>query len=254
MKHQKLFIVSVILVFILYVVLSFITVFSVSDVKLTFSVYSDEDVSAACEILDSYKGKNLLFIDTGEVASRITEETSLKVEYVRKSYPYTLEAKIFAREERFVIESDGEYYVLDDEYTVLKTRSTPLNPSDGLSDVLLIFETEVQPVLNVKSELGYADEALYAALKTTVACFLSPRDLLESVTLTETEEAGNFRITVKMRTGTEMVIFKATARTEEKVNAGIAKYSALTDGDLLCGRVLCYEEDSGKITATYTRA
>lgn len=254
MKHKKLLLISGIVTACLYVTLVLVTLFRLSDVNINYSVYSDEDYKVCEEILSSYKGKSLALIDTDEIALKITENTNLKVRRIKKEYPFTLSLDLFSGEERFAIkDGDNGYFVLDSDYVVLKKRTTFLNPADGLSDLLLIFDTEVKPAITLKKPLQYDNPLVYDALKTTVACFSSPRDSVYSVRVIETDEKGNYRMELSMRSGVKILVFKATDKTREKVLAGISKYQSLSDSDLITGKIECYEKDNGEVTAVYTR-
>lgn len=253
MKYKKLLLISAIVTMCLYAVLVFTTVFRVSDVSVNYSVYEDDDYLVASEILSSYKGKNILFIDTDEIAEKITKNTTLKVRTVKKKYPFTVTADLYSSEERFAIRSGEDYYVLDVDYVALKKRSTAINPSDGLSDLLLVFETSIQPEIVLKKSITYDNVTLLNSLKTAVSCFDSPRDRLYSVTVIETPEKGNYRLEVLTRSGVTIRIQKATEKTFEKVSAGISKYEMLEDNDLLSGVIECLERADGQVVATYTK-
>ncbi len=254
MKHKKLLILSGALTVILFFVLVFVTVFRVYDVSIDYSVYSNEDYLVAEEILASYKGKNLIFVDTDEIAAKIVENTNLKVRSIEKEYPFSLKAELYSSEERFAIKAEnGAYYVIDVDYVVLKTRDTLVNPADGLSDVLIDFQTEIKPSITLKQPLKYANQELFDSLKAAIDCFDSPRDRIYSVTVIETQEKGNYRIEIDMRSGVTMQIRKATKSTREKVLAGISKYESLSGGDLLNGTIECFEMDNGSIVSVYTK-
>lgn len=253
MNYKKTVLISGIIATVLYLTLVFVTVFRVNDVNLNVSAYSFEDYGVCTEVLAKYKGKNLLFLNTDQVKDEIVRQTGFKVESVIKNYPYTLTVNLYSNEERFAIEYNDSIYVLDEEYVVMKTRDSLINPADNLSDVLLKFETTVQPVIEKKKPLVYSDDEVFTALKNAVAVFDSPRDVLSSVTVIETAEKGNYRIEMQMRSGVKLLVYKATEKTSEKVTEGILKYSELSDGDLIGGVIECLMLDSGKVTAVYTR-
>lgn len=253
MKYKKLLIICGILTVVLYLVLVFITVFKVTDIVTDYNVYADDDFVLSQQILDSYKGQNMLFLDTQKIADEITDKTCFKVESIQKCFPFTLKVNLYSNEEIYAVEQGGEYYMLDSNYVVIAIRNNLSNPADNLSNVQLIFNTDQKPTLKLKEGLVY-DEELFEALVTSVECFDSPRDHLVSATIQKTPEQGNYRIIFQMRTGVIIEIFKATENTKEKVLLGISKYNSLRDSDLICGKIECYELDSGKIQAVYTRS
>ncbi len=254
MKHKKLLLISAILTAVLYVVLVTVTLFRVSDVNVNYSVYSFEDYAVCEDILASYKGKSLVMLDAEEIALKITQNTNLKVRSIKKDYPFTLTLDLYSGEERFAVaDGDSGYYVLDSDYVVLKKRDTFINPADGLSDLLLIFDTEAEPVVTLKKPLFYENQTVFDSLKTVVSAFDSPRDSLYSVRVIETEEKGNYRMELSMRSGVKILVFKATEKTKEKVLCGISKYRSLSDSDLITGKIECLERSTGEVTAVYTR-
>ena len=253
MNYKKTVLISGIIALCFYLALVFVTVTRVSDINVNYSAHSFEDYELCMEVLSDFKGKNLLFLNTEDVEERVVASTGFKVKSVKKRYPFTLEVNLYSDEERFAVIYNDEIYVLDNEYVVLKTRETLINPADNLSDVLIEFKTALKPTVELKKPLGYPDEVVFNALKTALSCFSSPRDYLSSVAVIETPEKGNYRIEINMRSGLKILVYKATEKTSEKVLAAISKYKELTDGDLICGVIESLMLDSGKITAVYTR-
>ncbi len=249
MKHRKLFLISVTALALLFVVLCFFAVFSVNDINVQYSVYSDSDKALCDEILDGYRGKNLLFLDVDDLKQEILDKTSLKVESITKQYPFTLNVKLFARQERFAIQTaQGDYYILDDEYTVIDKRQSPINGADNLSDIILEFITPDTLTLNLKAPLELSNDSLLQSLKLSLSCFDSPRDLIERVTVYKVDnEADNYRLIFTFRSGVKMEVRKALDLPKEKTQAGLQKYLSLTDVDLFKGTIICYTLDSGEV-------
>ena len=249
MKHRKLFILSVTLAAVLYVVLCFFAVFSVNDISVNYSVYTDSDKAACEQILSSYRGKSLLFLNTDKLAQEITDSTNLKVESITKRYPFTLDIKLFSRQERFAIKTaQGDYYILDDEYTVIDKRPTFENASDKLSNVLLEFVTGDVVTAEIKKPLTISNDQLLQSLKLALSCFDSPRDLLEKVTVFKVDnEVDNYRFIFGFRSGVTMEVRKALYKPQEKCMAGLEKYLSLQDINLYKGTIICYTLDSGEV-------
>ncbi len=253
MKNKRLVITLLSLIFVAVVALFFTALYSVKDVHCEYSVYDSSDVEKAEEILQSFKGKNLIFLNENEVKNAILENTSLKVEKVEKVFPNKIEVKLTSRQERFaVLSPSGNYYVLDEDFTVVAIRGDISNSADELNNIVVDFQVENKPVLELKQTIDTVNDLRYKALRTCVEPFESPRDVIESITLYETEEAGNFRVFIKLREGVTIVVYKALTSTENKILAGLAKYATLADKDKLIGEIVCYQEDSGKIKAVYT--
>lgn len=251
MKHARLLISLLAATAVVFAAMVFHVAFSLRDVNVYYSVYTDGEVEKAEKLLKSFEGKNLLFLKEEEVESAIIGNTSLKVKKIEKNYPDALVVELVARQERFAVETaDGEYFILDDEYSVTDKRADFANEGDGLANVLIEFELLTNPVLEVKGTLNVKNGALGAMAKT-VAKFDSPRDSIKSIRLLEREK-DNVTVFVTLKEGVTIEIRKALERLDEKLEAGLAKYASLTDGEKIEGSVLCYES-LGKIVALHTR-
>ena len=252
MKHARLVIILSVLTTVAFAAMIFHVLFTVRDVNAYYSVYTDEEVEKAEKVLASYKGRNLLFVSEKDVEKRITEETSLKVKSVQKIYPNAIKVELTGRQERFAIPAgDGQYYILDEEYSVVAKRKDVKNP-DGLDNILLSFDTIDKVEVAEKSNLNVTDGGIVEATANVISSFASPRDALLSVVVTERkEEKGNVTVHVTLRDGVVIEVWKALDKVKEKIQAGIAKYNTLSDGEKTGNRILCYEE-KGKITAIYT--
>ncbi len=253
MRNKRLVIILLSLIFVAVVALSFTALYSVKDVECSYSVYDSSDVGKAQELLQSFKGKNLLFLKEDAVEKAILDNTSLKVESVEKVYPNKIKVKLTSRQERFaILSSSGSYYILDEDFTVVAIRNNISNTADELDNILVDFQVEDKPNLELKQTLDIDNDLRYNALYRCVKPFSSPRDEILSITLYETEEKGNFRVFIKLREGVTIVVYKALTNTDNKILAGLSKYSALDDKDKLQGQIVCYEETSGLIKAVYT--
>ncbi len=251
MKHFKLFIILSVLAVLVYTALCFNAVFALSDIQTEYSVYSNNDVEKAEEILSSYKRKNLLFLDTDEIAEKIVKETALKVDFIKKDFPGTLKVRLFARQERFALRSEDGYYILDDEYTVIDFRESAASFSDALSNVVLTFDVKDEVFAESKKPLAISNSALLDSLKTAVSCFESPRDAIEKINVFETEEKGNYRMEIFLRSGVKIEIYKAVENVLDKTKAGLNKYAEIEQADKLDGVISCYQTVSGAIIASY---
>lgn len=252
MRYKRLLLILSIVVLFAFSALVFVAVFSVKDIDVTYSVYG-ETGDLAEEILSQYVGRNLLFVDEAEIADRLKSATALKVDFVEKVYPSTIKVSLSSRQERFAIsDGAGGYYVADEEYAVVDKRSTAANSTDALDNIVVRLDVGESLTLAVGGELPIEEKPYLKAFKTVVESFSSPRDEICSVLIYQTAEAGNYRITVTLRQGVRIVVYKATEKTFQKINAGISKLSALTDAEKLDGKIECWELDGGSVTAVYT--
>ena len=251
MRYRRLLIILSLTVATAFCVLIFVALFSVKDITVDYSVYGSR-VEGVEEVLASYKGRNLLFVGEGEIEQTIKDNFALKVDFVKKVYPSSIEVGVSSRQERFVIPTgEGDYYVVDEEYAVVAKRGDRCNFADELDNILVTFEVSEPPVININKHLDLTN-AYVKGFKDTIEKFSSPRDEIESVSVVETAEKGNVRITLKTRVGVSIVIFKALEKTDEKASAAVAKFRFLSDSDKLTGKIECLMLADGSISAVYT--
>ncbi|MBO4572552.1 MAG: hypothetical protein J5762_02120 [Clostridia bacterium] len=251
MKHKRLLIILSAAVATAFAVLVFVALFSVKDVVVHYSVYG-ERVTAAEEVLSQFKGKNLLFVDENEVADLISEKLALKVDGVKKVYPAGIEVSVSRCRERYAFYRDGAYYIADEQFAVVDKRDDSSNSGDGLGNIIVETDINEELSLEVLTRLDYVNDPYIRALKQTVEPFSDPRDVISRILIYETAEKGNVRITLSLRTGVEIVVYKAFERTGEKVSAAIEKLSTLSDGDKLVGKIECLEREDKTVYAVYT--
>ena len=256
MKHARLLIILSVVTFIAFAVMFFHVLFSVRDVNAYYSVYTDDEVAKAEEVLSSYKGRNLLFVSTKDIESKITLNTTLKVKSVSKIYPNGIKVELTGRQERFAIPAgDGLYYILDEEYSVIEKRGNIKNP-DGLDNILLSFDTVTPVEIAEKSSLNISDGSVLESTAQIISAFSSPRDSLLSVSVSERkEETGNVTVSLTLRDGVVIEVRKALEKPKAKIEAGLEKYSLLSDSEKTQGKILCYEVkvvDAYVVTSTYT--
>lgn len=251
MKHKRALIFLLTTVIIAFAVLIFVGLFSVKDIDVNYSIYGDNEYDLV-EVLSKFKGKNLIFLDEEEVQKELEAKTVLKIDEIKKVYPSTIKVSVSSRQERFAIEGEnGEYFIVDDEYAVVAIRNDIANNTDTLENVLVRFDVSDNLQFSLRSSLDFSNAILFS-FKTVADSFKSPRDEIEQIYVYETEERGNIRITVFMRSGVKIVLYKATERTQEKIVTAKNKLAGLADTDKLFGEIICLEREGGEIYATYT--
>lgn len=251
MKYKRTLIFLFTTVVIAFAVFVFVALFSVKDIDISYSVYGGNEYDCM-SVLEKYKGRNLLFLDENEVKRTLEAKTALKIDEVKKIYPSTVRVCVSTRQERFAL-SDGQggYYILDDEYSVVAKRDNVSNHTDKLDNVIVKFSVPIDLDLSVRKKPDFTNP-LFACFKTAADSFLSPRDEIREIYIYETEEKGNFRVSVSLRIGVRIVLYKAGERTQEKMDKAIEKLASLGDTDKLSGEIICLERENGEIFAAYT--
>ena len=251
MKHKRTVIYLLVAVIAAFAVLVFVSLFSVKDIEVSYSVYGENQYDCK-KILSKFKGQNLLFLDEGEVQRELEKQTVLKIDKVEKVYPSTIKVSVSSRQERFaILDKSGEYFVVDDEYSVVAKRDSIKNHTDELDNILVKFDVSSDLKFSIRDNLDFSNE-VFSSFKTVADSFESPRDEIKEITIFETEERGNYRITVNLRVGVKIILYKASEKTQEKMAKAIAKLKALSDTDKLSGEIISLEREGGEIYATYT--
>lgn len=255
MRHAKWLLALYSICFVAIAVLLFQSLFSVSDVIVTYSVYTDSETLETAKLLQEYKGENLIFLNTEKIKINVTENTLFKVESIKKSFPNKLLINLKSCRERFAVKTSSGYVILDDEYMVCDIRNSIDNSSDGLNNILIEFENEKENFesLKIKDYLSFSNHEVLQSLKYVVSSIDSPRDFISSVRIEEKETGSNYYIYLTTSEGVEIELRKALTKPKEKTLAGVQKYRSLSDSDRLTAKIAVYETVSGDIVATFTK-
>lgn len=251
MKHPKLLIILSCCISALFLVLFFISLFSVKDLQCEYSVYGKAEFSAVEEIFSEYEGKSLLFLDEKEIETKINESTVYNVESVEKVFPSTIKVVLSAMQERYAIDAgDGTYFILDELFTVADKRASISNSADALDNILLGFIGVEPPALQIKTRIDADSNVEFSLIDKIAEGLGSPRDHITKITFDD-KGYGNYYLYVSMREGVVIEIRKAVENTDEKIRVAFEKYFALEDKDKLGGKIICYELQEGGVVADY---
>ena len=121
MKSKRLVLVSIIVAFFLIVLLSCMTLFSVRQAKVNFAVSEEFNTEEVQEILDGYKGKNLMFIKIDEIRAELEKYHYLEVVSIEKDYPNVLNVSLKERREVYCFQNGEQTYVTNEDGFVLSS-------------------------------------------------------------------------------------------------------------------------------------
>lgn len=129
-KHKKALIISsVILTIIVVIIILMFTLFSLKSVELSFKT---ETLNITTEQAQQIKqetlsyGGSVLFINKDKIVSELEKEFPyLKIVNIETQIPDKFVIHCAEREELFSIESNGKYYVLDEELKILSISNSP---------------------------------------------------------------------------------------------------------------------------------
>lgn len=254
MRHARWLIILCVAVIVSFTALLGRAVMSVSDVYVTFSVYGDEDVESATEIVNSYKNDFLPFVNLSEIERRLNENTQLKVESIEKRFPNKLNVVLSERKDFIAVKHLDRYYFFDEEYKFIESRETLKSSSDNLDMVLLEFDKADYPQSSFLSRqpLDIGNEPVLKAVKSMISKIDNPRDFLKSVRIEERYINLTYYVYFTTLEGVEIEIRNVFDVPEKKIEAGINKYLTLTDSEKLKEKIAVYKLDSGEIRAVFT--
>ncbi|MBO4251904.1 MAG: hypothetical protein J5911_04515 [Clostridia bacterium] len=253
-NFRKPLIILIAITFIMAAVASVVMLFSVKKVEAEFSVYGDSKALEIQRELDAFKGRNIIFLNTDEMAGVCDAFPYYEVKSIKKEYPNVISLRIEKREEAFKIVGADKIYVLDKDGIVLNDNGETEYPRKVLSvDIGNVFVIDG----TVGGKIATSDDELfYSVLKTSRALNLS--DSVEKAEIIKSE-FGNFRDAVfKTYTGVEITVLNVDDEGEDKIDAAFSYYETITDFKKVSGVINAYKvinsESSyyGKIVAEWT--
>ncbi len=115
MRTKKFAVILVAIVFILVMLFSCIALFTVKKVQVNYAVSDNTDTFTVQGKLNEYLGKNLLFLNTDDVKSSISDFHYMEVLSVDKQFPNIIKVEIKERREIYdVVQGDKVYVTTDD--------------------------------------------------------------------------------------------------------------------------------------------
>lgn len=126
MKHKRLITIFVIAIFALISIFTVFSVFTIDYVDVKFNISDDGRIDADVieDKLSKWKGKNLLFISQDKLVDEIKDFTYFEVVSIEKDFPNKLNIEINERKARYVVEFEGENYVVSTDGFVLEKLTT----------------------------------------------------------------------------------------------------------------------------------
>ncbi len=123
MRTEKLGVILIALTFMLVVVFSCISLFTLKKVDAVFAVSENANVEEMQNKLDDYLGNNLLFLKTEEVYDLFSDNRYIEILDVKKEFPNVLHLEIKERREIFYVRSGEKCFATTDEGFVLRELS-----------------------------------------------------------------------------------------------------------------------------------
>ena len=275
MKHKRVFYTLTVVMYIVVVLLSLAFLFSIKQVKANYdSVTNSNRYLVVEDILNDYKGKNLLFVNTNKIADRIEKDNYLIVKSIKKDFPNKILVEIEEREEAFIVESDIYRYYLDKNYYVLKKVD---KHSDILDNNLISLDLTNYNDFNTDNlKVGETYTGLSGWIKNSIgemiSIFSDWKNILNQIKIEGQDKIFGYTIYFKTRQGIEIEIQDPNIKLDtenntftyqesldpmvgvEEVREAYKVYSKISDYEKTSGNLLVYRQlEDGKITVIHTK-
>ena len=250
MRARKVSVIIVAVVFILVMLFACIALFTVKEVKVTYSVGDDTDTLAVQEKLDEFLGDNLIFIDEQEIADSLLDFHYMQVVSVEKDFPNVIHVEIQERREVYEIVSGDDVYVTTVDGFVLKKL--------GIDEVSKSRD-RIRLVLNGVNVL---ESTLGKVIKTDAdQQLLEVFEMAKSVKLTNCIDSVELEVasqkeqaTFKTYTGVNIVVREILDQGVEKIQTAFVKYDqGTTDYEKTFDNIVVIKyPETGEIKAIWT--
>lgn len=259
MNTRKLSVILIAVAFSLITLFSCFAIFSVKEVEIDFAVDGDTDVTEIRETLESYLGKNLLFLKTDSVQEELEKYHYMEVLSIEKQYPNVLKVKVEERRETYYVEHGVNVYVTTAEGFVLNVMDKTEYQGNTERDKITLKIKDVQHVQGeefVEQDAVVNGTAVGETLSIKDDDFLSiVFDLAKKVDLTDcikkikVERIGKGsvieekNIVINTHTGVTIKVKDAGNKGEEKIRKAFNKYEEQnsTDYQKMFDYILAYE-------------
>lgn len=252
MKHKRIVVALTCSIFAIVCLLSVFKLFSVSDIKVNYSVYN-ENVEEVESMLEKYSGKLIFFVNTSEIESEITQNRYLKVVSVKKQYPCSIIVDLVERGERYALKASDGWYFLDEEFFAVRSAQTADSINGEKLTAITFYDVNGAETLQSCS-LKRTFEFPYGADSSMREMLSSLGDVGENVLeirFISTPEQGNYRVDLYMAEGVIVEIQKAGEDSLEKLKVGISAYSELSVEKRMRGKIVVNKTVDGVIKAEH---
>ena len=251
MRHKFWVIILTCVVAFVALTICFKELFSVKDITVTYTVKDEECVEEVVSLLDKYRGKFMLFLNTEKIKEDITEDRYLKVSGVKKVYPNEIVVSLVERTELFYYEAADGFYYFDEEFFVTKKTTDKPDAKLHLTGISFTDKAGKENVTySLKSHFTLPREYNEKVLK----CISYAGDNytnLANIRVVFMPEKNNVRLYLTMTEGVEIVIERADERFDEKIKAGFDFYLGLEENRKIKGQVIV-NVANGKIKVVHT--
>lgn len=258
MKYKKIltFVTSMIFLSALIFCTVMATKIAEIDVDANTITNSNENVLAVTtSVLEKYENKNIVFLNSKTVASKIEQSSSyVKVLSVKKVFPNKLKVVIEEREELFCIQYNDEYFALDSELKVLSKKQSNQNNVDGYKNLLFKFNIADfdENSLSVNKTLNFYDNEISSIINALSEKISARRLNVSSVEfISGSLGASVKRLVFTMTEGVKITITNYDERLVDKIDCLLNFYDDLDNkGDTLNEYFVVIDSKTSNVVVT----
>lgn len=252
MKSKRLVLISIIVAFFLIVLLSSMTLFSVRQAKVNFAVSEDFNTEEVQELLDGYKGKNLMFLKVDKIQAELEKYHYLEVVSIEKDYPNVLKVSLKERREVYCFNSGEQTYVTNEDGFVLSAvQADYVNNNRNVINVNLtgVTITEIKEGAVIATD---SPELMTSVFDMAKAANLT--DCIKQINVIKKAAGEPGDVEFITYTGVTICVQKAEVDGVEKVNAAFKVYDEkITDYEKAFDKLFVFRNaDSGEIQVTWS--
>lgn len=231
------------------VIAACVLLFSVKKVSVEFSVYGESQATEIREDLETFNGRNILFVKVSDVYAVCDKYPYYEITAVKKEYPNVLKVNVKKRAEKFRLTADNGVFVLDGEGIVLNDTGV----TEIAANVIDLNAGDLTVVAEVGKKITTSDDGLFFAVITS-AQTLNISDCVKNISIDKLNVGGtDFRrdAVFETHTGVKVTVEDVDDDGAAKINAAFIKYESLSDYEKTVKDIIAYKS-GGEIVAVWT--
>ena len=259
-KHKLLVVILTVILFLSGTILGVSTVYRVREVTVIAPVVSTEAKVEADELQkrlnEAYRNENIFFTSQETAELLLADFPYFRITSFRKDYPNRILLEIQEDAEVFAIKRGEEYYILNEQGTLLGVREQYINRSDGENNLLVFGDNLI--VDGNKGKLLDSDSAfatVFAFCKRLSDGFLAmdtentPRGIRGNILSIEIQRpiVSDLETVFKLTTveGVCILVRTPSVNTTEKASVVLDAYTNLTDLQKTMGALVVWDGTDG---------
>lgn len=222
MKTKRLAVILIAVAFSIVVLFSCIGLFSLKKVQVTYAVGENTDTIAVQKALDSYIGKNLLFLDSEDVVNTLSDFHYMEITSIEKDYPNVLKLSVKERREVYdVIVGDTVYVTTENGFVLNSYSLSEMGQVHSRDKISLSFEgVNITDGAFGKTLITDSDDLVNMVFN--MASSVNLTDCIKSITLKKATEVATAEFYTY--TGVKIIVREILDDGVEKIITAFNKY------------------------------